>query len=747
MNQFDPTELPKQGREQLKTAGTNLAARISGVDASAVFASYALSSFLNAHSECSNRFARPAPAAVELAAWLLLPHFGKPGTADPDSIQNVITAIEHYQKAFVFAEMFTADDDDYDELRAHLRLHTGNVRGSAYPVQVNRRIEGALGSLEEDFRAKYGVGPLRAKNIALAILEQTEENINTMRAQTHAIFERLKAASQTGDTSQAESLTSELEASMACMGGDWIPTRRQIEAHLPDLTTREWEALIKLIGLTPDTLKEVAKIVDLQDRPLYFTTPDKAFSFHGTSVLDAIFSFFDNAARDDPKLVNRYVDAASQWMEETIAEFARRVFPKSSVIQSACFPDPDHPGGETEADVVIYWGPFLVVFEAKNNRISNEAVRDGSKRLKNVLSKNVQDAFIQARRIVRVLETNGKVTFTEKSTGRRITATNDGLRRVFPISVTMQHLFGITTQLAVTQRLGLFKGNAFPWSVSLDDLDVVTRFSATPDIFLFYIERRTAHQSLDIHLRGDELDIFGQFLDNRLHPSIYEARTEIAEHQDSRAISFHGGEERFAPFYDAEWYKEEPPQGVPTLDVPPGILTILKELRRRQDDDARFIAFALLRLNHAALVRIARAAETFRNTAPPTRQIHRTTFTEDGIVINVMAHASLSDRDFFGNVTLRTRMEHYRAKARATISLGIDLRKAKAFEIAQWLEGEWRYEPAIEKLLQEESSQNRTVTLPTGIPKPGRNSPCPCGSGRKSKKCCLEKVEIRRADR
>ena len=28
----------------------------------------------------------------------------------------------------------------------------------------------------------------------------------------------------------------------------------------------------------------------------------------------------------------------------------------------------------------------------------------------------------------------------------------------------------------------------------------------------------------------------------------------------------------------------------------------------------------------------------------------------------------------------------------------------------------------------------------TRLPKPvGRNSPCPCGSGRKYKKCCLEK--------
>jgi len=30
------------------------------------------------------------------------------------------------------------------------------------------------------------------------------------------------------------------------------------------------------------------------------------------------------------------------------------------------------------------------------------------------------------------------------------------------------------------------------------------------------------------------------------------------------------------------------------------------------------------------------------------------------------------------------------------------------------------------------------MTLPYKKPKNGRNSPCPCGSGKKYKKCCLE---------
>ena len=130
-------------------------------------------------------------------------------------------------------------------------------------------------------------------------------------------------------------------------------------------------------------------------------------------------------------------------------------------------------------------------------------------------------------------------TDQEKETGRTVSVSSGDLHRVMPISVTLQHLHGIATQLAVTQQLGLFKGNAFPWSVSIDDLDVITRFATSPDAFLHYIERRTAHQGLGVRLQADELDLFGTYLDNRLHPSIYEEREELTDHDVHQMMQIH----------------------------------------------------------------------------------------------------------------------------------------------------------------------------------------------------------------
>lgn len=745
LNKTSSTEISSQSQEKLRQAECALEEALIGVSARAAFASYALSRFAQLHSGNGSTGARPAPVAVELVAWLLFPKFKEEGSEDADGIERVINALESYQTAYMFSEMFPVDKD-YDELNFHLRLATGNIRGSAYPIQVRRRIQSIFSNLEKTLSTKFGLGPLRMVEIAMAIFAQAEENINSMRSRFHTAREGLTSLQGAEESAEREekvaTLRREMFEALAGMGGAWIPSMEQIEKKVIGLSKDEWEALHTALGFSPKTSPLVSRVVDMQDRPLYFVSPDRVFSLQGTTVLDAIFSFFDEISRKDAALVNGYADQASKWMEDTIAEQMRRLFPKASVLQSACFPDPDNQGGETEADVVVSWGPFLVILEAKNNRIPKSAVRGDGKGLRNAISKNIQNAFYQARRVIRVLDRDRVVTFKERSTGRTLTVKHDNLRRIMPVSVTLQHMYGIATQLAVTQRLGLFKGNAYPWSVSIDDLDVISRFAGGPDAFLYYIERRTAHQGLGIQLNGDELDIFGQFLDNRLHPSVYEARKEIAEHTGSGAISFSGGEEKFEPFYVADWYGEMPPEQMPVLQLPETIAGFLKELRRRRDDDARFIAFALLSLNHSALVRVDQAVKSFRSGSGPKYQILRSTIVEDDVVINVLVQSSMTFDEFFKNVSFRTRLEHYRAKAKATVSFGIDLRKRNAFEIAQWLEGPWEYERALEAAVESDRGQKRLFHLPAGSKKPGRNDPCPCGSGRKFKKCCIGSVEL-----
>jgi hypothetical protein len=749
-----PAEIAKKSALGLAEAEKKVRGLVAHVDAAIVFSCYSLYRLVGMQNERAGKHTRPAPAAVELAAWLLYPEFGRSTNRDGDQIQAAITALEEHESAFTFAEMFPElpEDEQHDELAMHLRIHSGMVRGSGYPIQVIRRIEGVFKTLELDLSARVGISPCRACEVIKAITLQMEDNVNGMRAnffKTNARGEALAAkgnALTEDERIKLKEIGQELQSILDGMERDWVPTRTQIAARLGGVCESEWTGLAATIGLTSTSRTALTKVVDVQDRPLFFLDAERAFCLHGVGCFDAVFTFFDDLARSDATLRDRYGNSIAAWMESEIEKQMQRLFPAANVIRSACFTDPDNLGGETEADIVVIWGPFLIVAEAKGKRIAREALRGSLVKLRQTIAANIQDAFVQSRRVVRVLEKDGKIRFKEKATGRIVEVEQNQLRRVMPISITLQNLSGLPTQLAVTQRLGLFKGNAFPWSVCIDDLDAITRFAGTPDVFLHYIERRTAHQNIEVGLHGDELDIFGQYLTTRLHPSQYEGRKEIAGHTGKKFIAFDGGDEDFEPFYTAEWNGEPPPTTVIELKVPPEIRAVLSELRNRNDDGARWIAFALLGLSRAALERLARAVKDLKETPAEGARILRTIIKEEDIVINVMAHRGLTEANFFKNVTLRSRIEHYRAKPRATVTLGIDQRdNVKTFEVAQWLEGPWEHEEIMEKLIAEDQDRPRVVQMQRDTKKVGRNDPCPCGSGKKFKRCCIDQITFKRS--
>ena len=730
---------------QMAEAEARLQDAVRKVDARVLLSSYAMYRMVGMADESTAEHGRPAVAAIELAAYLLIPHFGNTEVFDSESIQKGIDALATYQKLFTLSEAIGAVDEEAppedNPLRLHLRIHAGMVRGSAYPGQVERRIKNVFGPFEAVLATLAGIGPQRSASVAKAMAGQIEDNMNGNKERISALFESY--AERIGnDPAEREQTRIEFQDFVAAMGHAWVPTFEQISARMGGLERNEWEHFRGIFGLTPETLPSISRVVDLQDRPVIFLDSERAFATHGVVVFDAVFNYFDSLARADAFLRDSYARQVSGWMEEEAAHYLKRLFPEDNVIANACYPDPDHPGGETEADVVVTWGPFLIVAESKGRKIDQDAFRGGEHKLKNAISKNIEDAFSQTQRLVRALEANPTLTLKGKDTNRTVLVDGNGLRRVMPISVTLQHLAGIPTQLAVTRKLGLFKGDAYPWSVSIDDLDVITRFAGSPDVFLHYIERRIAHQKLEIGLRGDELDIFGQYLDNRLHPDVYENREEMRTGPERKFIAFHGGEERFEPFYVAEWYGTATPSEPVGLSVPEEVQRALNELRNRTDYGARWIAFALLGLNNSTLTKLASALRELGSRQAVGQRTLRITVREGSVVVNVLAHRGMSEREFFQNVTIRARMEHYRAKAKTTVSIGINQNSDRAFEVAQWLEGEWEYEEELEEMLKVDREKPRHLIPSANLKKPGRNDPCPCGSGVKFKRCCIGRIRF-----
>jgi hypothetical protein len=129
----------------------------------------------------------------------------------------------------------------------------------------------------------------------------------------------------------------------------------------------------------------------------------------------------------------------------------------------------------------------LVIIEGKGAQFRKQARLGDPSRLRDDIINNIEDGFTQATRAIRFIEGNSVAVFKEKKTNRTLEIKKNSLHRIFPINVTLHHFSGLATQLALLKNIGLFKDSSYPWSVSLTDFDIITKFAGYPDAFLHYI--------------------------------------------------------------------------------------------------------------------------------------------------------------------------------------------------------------------------------------------------------------------
>ena len=298
-------EIRENGARELAAAESRFKNAIAGIDARVAFASYAFYRLATSNDRPGN-YARPMPAGIEHAAWLLYPEFDKGTGRDAGQIQGVIDAIEAHAEALAFTDMFSEQDAQQkpDQLGMHLRLHSGLVRGSGYPQQVAKRIDQLLRPFEKEFASGFGIGPGKTFDVLKSLGVLIENKINGMRDRYEEAAKRCEVVRRKGRLDEAhenelKQLAVTLNQVLNEMGAAWVPSRNDLVPLVGELTDEEWTGLRSIVGLTPTVRSELAALVEVQDHPLFFLNDTHAFYAHGVSSFDAVFTFFDRAARAD----------------------------------------------------------------------------------------------------------------------------------------------------------------------------------------------------------------------------------------------------------------------------------------------------------------------------------------------------------------------------------------------------------------------------------------------------------------
>jgi hypothetical protein len=231
--------------------------------------------------------------------------------------------------------------------------------------------------------------------------------------------------------------------------------------------------------------------------------------------------------------------------------------------------------------------------------------------------------------------------------------------------------------------------------------------------------------------RGDELDLFSAYLDSRL---LYD-NLAIGGAKDFNAMYFSGYSNQFDELMAYE-RGEFPTKPNIALNLPPGAIQLFETLKGYDDDGARWIAFALLALSDKLLNKVTQFLLNIELDSLPNG--YRTmTFVENDTVVVLVGTKAHGFDELRSHMAGKALLEKYRYQANKCIVLGvkhcIDRKPFELFNTADYIEFEWMFDATSEQVLASYPKAKITKKI-------GRNDPCICGSGKKFKKCCINRI-------
>jgi hypothetical protein len=373
-----------------------------------------------------------------------------------------------------------------------------------------------------------------------------------------------------------------------------------------------------------------------------------------------------------------------------------------------------------EIDVLVLFGNRAIVLQAKSKKLTLPARKGNDLQVQADFKAAVQDAVDQA---IACAELLGDRSVTLRRRDGATVRLTEPLRTVFPVTIVVDHYSALAFQARQFLTAKTSDPIAAPLVTDIFALDAMTEMLSSPLRLLSYLSARARfgdklmmsheHTVLSYHLKRNlwvKEDIGGVLLQDDLS---MELDIAMAARRD----------------------------GVAGARTPDGILTrfrgthfsrIVDAIEDEPAPVAIDLGLMLLELSEDTVRDLNRYITQILASTAADGQLHDVTIAAGSSGLTI--HCSRLPREE-AEFRLRSHctMRKYLAKARSWFGLALSLDGSIGF-IAELL-GLWKFDPALEAACA--ASSMRAIN--GGSKRAGRNDPCPCGSGKKYKRCCLRR--------
>ena len=383
----------------------------------------------------------------------------------------------------------------------------------------------------------------------------------------------------------------------------------------------------------------------------------------------------------------------------------------------------------TEADVLVMYGDRAIVVQAKSKRLTIEARKGNDLQLKDDFKKAIHDAYDQALLCSEAL-VDEEYRFVSPS-GEEIGFPKRPTK-IFPVCAVSDHFPALAAQARQFLNIKSTKKVRPPLVADIFFLDVLTEILDKPLNLLNYI---TLYSNFTNKiLANHQLTILGYHLKHNLW---LEDRYDMIDLGDD-----------FTSTIDMAMLSRR--LGYPGEKTPNGILTrfdgtpigkLISGFEAHPIPELVSLGMFFLQLSSDAAKHINNGIDRLVRSSAEDGKLHDFSVPNEaeksGVTVHVSPFPEIVARD---RLSVHCRLRKYETKSDAWYGLLLapgtgDIRGALV------IDEKWKPDAKIEKALdawpRKPAVPLKSLSRGTLRVKVGRNEPCPCGSGKKYKKCCL----------
>lgn len=664
-------------------------------------------------------------------------------------IEKVLEEVDElYMKTQIFyifwAAKTTVDDEDLNEKDIQYIMEAqlmGNVRGKRYQFQQLTNLKSLLLPHSEKMKELYGVS---AQDL-LAGLEKLEYSLSSAKLDSWKgmfnEFLKFQKASEGKSSEEIEKLFDEiresrenLELSKKCFGTELYDIKKVTEWDDRLVNSLSWN-----IGECRDFIDGenfsgwIIRDLPVQKKP-FIKINGVSYCFDYYNLFDNIYRIIQkDMKRHDSKYTTQWKDIQQRASETLVEEQFKRLLPGCQSYVGNYYPIGNSLKKMDENDIIILYDDTLIIAEVKAGSFTYTPAITDYKAHKSSFDSLIGKADYQCERTLNYINKGDEITFYDDKKNKKITFNREKYKNVFTFCVTVDNFNAFEAKI---EKMNFLQVNSGTIAISVDDLEVYTAYFDSPLYFLHYLKQRKAATVSKTLLLSDELDHLGMYI---VHNN-YEMYA--GEFEDCNSFAAYGYREELDAYF-ASLHCKEVESAKPVQEVPNEIRKIISVVEEKKLYGR--VSFVNFLLDYAPETR-NQLVETIHYLLKRQREIGR------------MFPAFSNGDVMHGCFVKQNGIKEYGEEDRLNYMYANMMKVGQNeswYILLQYDESDELQDVTFKKLYIEDIDkdgydknklekfadviyQNRVVeTLKKQHKKKiYPNDPCPCGSGRKYKKCC-----------